>query len=468
MSGSWLYWAVGIAVGMPLVLVLLTELHNVLRRRNNPLVRPVGLLRTYLVPLGALLLLMTKVRQQPGAETPVRVVATIFGFVVLVLALSGLNAALFQGAPEGSWRKRLPSIFLDVVRFVLIAVGLAMIFSIIWGADVAGLFTALGISSIVLGLALQNSVGQIVSGLLMLFEQPFRLGDWLDTPSARGRVVELNWRAVHIDTGSGLQIMPNSVLAGASFTNLSRPAGPHTITIETTFSPAGPPDGVCALLVRIADDLPERHAGNKVKAVPLGKNNFRTLIPVRSPADSASARAMFARWLWYAARRAEYHLDGAGDDFPTPERKYLALQQIARTLRLSAREQRELVDEVRIRMLRYGAEERIQRPGSVPQSMKFVVAGRVQLVAVADDGTQVAVRTLEEGDFLGQTTLTREPVTAGAVALTEVTVLDIDREVVEDLVASKPLLVRELGGAIEERRRGLRKVLSAAQSAAPE
>ena len=50
-----------------------------------------------------------------------RVVATVFGFVVLVLLLSGLNATLFQGAPEGSWRKRMPSIFLDVARFALIA-----------------------------------------------------------------------------------------------------------------------------------------------------------------------------------------------------------------------------------------------------------------------------------------------------------------------------------------------------------
>ena len=43
--------------------------------------------------------------------------------VVLVLLLSGTNATLFQGAPEGSWRKRIPSIFLDVARFALIAVG---------------------------------------------------------------------------------------------------------------------------------------------------------------------------------------------------------------------------------------------------------------------------------------------------------------------------------------------------------
>ena len=176
---------------------------------------------------------------------------------MLVLLLSGLNATLFQGAPEGTWRKRIPSIFLDVARFVLIAIGLAMIFSFIWGANVGGLFTALGITSIVLGLALQNSVGQIISGLLLLFEQPFQIGDWVDTPSARGRVVEVNWRATHIDTGSGLQIIPNSVLAGASFTNLSRPPGEHSISVITEFAANDPPDDVCALLVRVAGTLPQ-------------------------------------------------------------------------------------------------------------------------------------------------------------------------------------------------------------------
>ncbi len=153
-----------------------------------------------------------------------------------------MNATLFQGAPAGTWRKRVPTIFVDVGRFVLIAVGLALIFSYIWGgANVRGLFTALGITSIVIGLTLQNSVGQIISGLLMLFEQPFQLGDWLDTAAARGRVVEVNWRAVHLETSTGLQITPNSVLAGASFTNLSRPGDTHKITVTTIFSLADPP-----------------------------------------------------------------------------------------------------------------------------------------------------------------------------------------------------------------------------------
>ena len=51
------------------------------------------------------------------------------------------------------------------------------------------------------------------------------------TIPAKGRVTEVNWRATHINTGSGLEIIPNSVLAGQAFANLSRPAGGHTITV---------------------------------------------------------------------------------------------------------------------------------------------------------------------------------------------------------------------------------------------
>ena len=129
-------WAAGVAVGLPVVLVLLTELHHTLARRGSYLARPIHLLRNYIVPLGALLILLVKGTQVSAGATPVRIIATVFGFVVLVLLLSGLNATLFQGAPEGSWRKRVPSIFLDVARFALIAIGVGVMFSFIWGADV--------------------------------------------------------------------------------------------------------------------------------------------------------------------------------------------------------------------------------------------------------------------------------------------------------------------------------------------
>jgi small-conductance mechanosensitive channel len=459
-DSSWFYWAVGVAIGLPVALVILTEVRAALTRRGSALARPIGLVRNYILPLAALLLLLVKATQVSAEATPVRIVSTVLGFVLLVLVLSGLNATLFQGAPDGSWRKRIPSIFLDVARFLVIAIGLAIIFSYIWGANVGGLFTALGITSIVLGLTLQNSVGQIISGLLLLFEQPFQLGDWVDTPSARGRVVEVNWRATHIDTGSGLQIIPNSVLAGASFANLSRPPGEHSISVVTLFSQNDPPDDVCRMLVGVAATLPNLRPGAAPSTVVAGAGEYKTSIPLRSPADGGRARATFLRWAWYAARRVGLHLDEADDDFATSERAATALRILAPTLRLSEAEQQELLPNSRI--TRYGADETIQSPGQIPKRMTFIVNGRVRLIAKAGDGAMVPVRIVEEGDFIGSTALTREPVTSGAYAVDEVTVLQIEREHMEELVLRKPLLLQEIGRTIEERHEDVLRALAAA------
>jgi small-conductance mechanosensitive channel len=460
-DSPWFYWAIGVAIGFPVCLVILTEVHNALLRRGNALARPVHLVRNYILPLGALLILLVQAIQVSGEATPVRVVATVFGFVVLVLLLSGLNATLFQGAPEGSWRKRIPSIFLDVARFAVIAVGLAIMLAYIWGANVGGLFTALGVTSIVIGLALQNSVGQIISGLLLLFEQPFQLGDWIDAPTARGRVVEVNWRATHIDTGGGMMIMPNSALAAASFKNLSRPTGAHSLAVSTVFSVDDPPDDVITMLNRVAAMLPQLRPEATPSSVSSGSMQYSTGIPLRSPADDFAAKSQFLRWVWYASRRAGLHLDEAEDEFATPERLQTSLRIIAPTLRLNHDDQEHLLD--RVRLTRYGAEEYIQYTGQIPKRMTFVVNGTVRLAATDRAGGIIPVRTLESGDFLGQTALTLEPVSAAAYALEEVTVLQFDREVIEDLVSRKPVLLQDFGRAIEERRDSVRRVLAAVE-----
>lgn len=174
----------------------------------------------------------------------------------------------------------------------------------------------------------------------------------------------MNWRATHIRTAGGLQIMPNSVLAAASFTNLSRPAGDYEITVETTFVADDPPDRVCSVLSTTAAWLPQCRADALPASVPVGAAGYATTIPLRSPADAGPARATFLRWLWYAARRSGLHLDEAVDDFVTAERVQAALRIIAPTLRLTADDEQDLQDCIRI--IRYGAEEVIHSPVTCP------------------------------------------------------------------------------------------------------
>ena len=453
---SWFYWAVGVALGFPAGVILLTELHHALVRRNSRLARQVSLLRNYLLPLGSLLLLLVMAAQIPAGDPLVRILSTVFGFLVVVLLLSGLNATVFEGAPEDSWRKRLPTIFLDAARFALIGIGLTMILSYIWGVRVGGLFTALGVTSVVIGLMLQNSVGQIVSGLFMLFEQPFRINDWIDTSTARGRILEVNWRAVHIETGSGTRITPNSVLASQPFTNLSRPAGTYKVSMKTTFSLGDSPERVCAMLTRAASALPQLKVGSEPRSVPIGAGEYSTSIRLTSPVDDGAARSTFLRWIWYAARREELHLDNAEDDYSTRERVEHALRTVvAPVLRLSLADQQLLHSSARI--VRYGADEIVEYAGQVPAGMTFLVAGRVRLTAIDIDGSVVEISTLEAGSFLGLTALTRQPNLACAYALEEVTALEIDREHVENLVMREPLLLQDFGQVLEERQSKVRQ-----------
>ncbi|MCT7366537.1 mechanosensitive ion channel domain-containing protein [Mycolicibacterium llatzerense] len=459
-GASWFVWVAAIAIGLPVGLIVLTEWRRSLIRRHSPLAGPVGLLRTYVLPVIAVLLLMLKVAVVPARDVPIRIVATVLVFLVLLLVLSGLSNTVFANAPETSWRSRIPRIFLDVARMVLIILGLAVISRYIWGSNIKGVFTAVGVSSVVLGLMLQHSVGQIVSGLFMLFEQPFRMGDWLDTAAARGRVVEVNWRAVHIESGTGIQITPNSVLAGTSFTNLSRLATSH-ITITTTFAATDAPDQVCATLTRIAAALPNRGDTVEPATVPIGDHKYRTTIGLKSPGDDDAVQATFLRWAWYAARRDKLHLDGVGDDYSTDKRVEAALESVAApALRLNKADQQAVAPYARL--IRYGTGELIHTPGDIPATVSVIVSGHVRLAVATPDGSIAGVRTLDKGALLGVAAFTHQANLAYVNALDEVTLLQIEHDEIQRLLTDRPVLSREFGRLIDERRSEARATIKSA------
>lgn len=461
-SSSWFYWVLAIAIGLPAGLIILTEWHRSLVRRRSPLAKPVALLRNYILPVAAVLLVMVKVAIVPARDIPLRIVATVLVFLMLLLVLSGLSDTVFGAAREGTWRSRMPRIFVDVARLVFILIGLGVISRYIWGTNLKGVFTAVGVSSVVIGLMLQQSVGQIMSGLFMLFEQPFRMGDWLDTAAVRGRVVEVNWRAVHIETTNGLQITPNSVLAGTSFTNLSRISGTHTITVTTTFGPSDAPDQVCATLNRVASALPQRKPDIDPTTVPISGHQYRTTVGLRSPGDDDAAQAVFLRWAWYAARRDQLHFDGVADDYSTAKRVETALETVvAPALRLSQPDRDTLFPYSRL--IRFGTGELIHKPGDVPSTVALVVKGHVRLSIPSDDGSLITVRTLDKGAILGIAALTRQTNLATAHALDEVTFLEIEHDQIQTLLTKRPLLSREFGRVIDERRAEVQEALKAAR-----
>jgi small-conductance mechanosensitive channel len=446
----WFPWAVGLAIGLPVVLVVLTEVYAALLRRGSPAAKPVRLLRNLVVPVLALFILLTLASDQQFDLNWVRVVGTVLGFLLILLVLSAFNVALFSNASEGSWQKRLPSIFIDLARLALILVGLAILFSWVWGADVGGLFAALGVTSIVIGLALQNAVGSVISGLLLLFEQPFKLGDFLDTPSGRGRVVEVNWRAVHIDTGNGIQIVPNSSLAGASFTNLSQPVGAYVATASMKFSTDDAPHEVSAMLYEVASSLPMLDPGDKPGVSYEGNAAYTVSLPVLSPAVEGEALSLFLGWLWYASRRHGLALDGdSSDPVNTPETVREALAFVGPLFSLDDGYLDEIAPTCRIEQ--WGAGETVQTVGRVPDSLRIVLDGELQLFTPYENG-RLQFAVIDRGESVGLTSLTRQAATYYAVAPRPVLVLHVPRDAVDAAVQKNPALARRIGEQLDNRR----------------
>ena len=269
----------------------------------------------------------------------------------------------------------------------------------------------------------------------------------------------MNWRAVHVKTGTGLQITPNSVLAGESFANLSRPPGQHTVTLSSVFAVEDRPDMVCAMLIRVASRLPECNPDAVPTAVPAGAMTYKTEIPLRSPGLDGDAKATFLRWIWYAARRDGLHLDEAEDTFTEPHLVTEAIRTVvAPVLRLSPEQQQAMAANVDIE--RYGAGELVLENGVVPTAVYFILAGRIVFTAEAEDGTRTEVDIIERGSYLGHSTLVRHPVTGSYFAIDEVTVVRVYREAIEDVVQGNPVLLQEFGRAIDERRSTVLRALA--------
>lgn len=446
----WFWPAVAVVIGLPVALLVLTEVYSTLDRRGSRAARIVLLLRNYVVPVGALLLLLSQARYANIDFTWTQVVGTVFGFLLILVLFNALNFALFVTARQGSWRRKVPSIFVDIVRVILILVGLAVLFSVVWGADVGGLFTALGVGSIVIGLSLQNAVGSVVSGLLLLFEQPFALGDWIETNGLRGRIVEVNWRAVHLKTSRGVQIIPNAALAGGSFLNLTRNDSPFEASTVVKFATDDAPDVVIDVCTRVAADLPFAAPGEPATVTPTAKARYEIDIPILSPANNSATLRQFRTRLWYAARRADLHLDGdLTDNFNTVENVALSLRQVAPALYLTGED----VDAIapRLRLERYGAGEVVQRPLVIPDGMRYIVSGSAALSTPAEVGAEVNFGNLDPGDVLGLTALTRQGVSARITATTDLAVLFVPTAVLDALVKTRPRLARDIGVEIDNR-----------------
>ncbi|CDX55140.1 MscS Mechanosensitive ion channel [Mesorhizobium plurifarium] len=169
------------------------------------------------------------------------------------------------------------------------------IIGFVFGMPVGTLIATSGIVAIVFGLALQNTLGDLFSGIALTLGRTYAIGDWIrmkDGPE--GRVVETNWRSANLLTAEyNIVVVPNSVLARQALTNLSRPDDTRQITLTVRVVPIQPSfaeEAMCSALqgsTRIVKDPPPIVALKRIDAAAI---EVDLLFRIADPADWAAAR----------------------------------------------------------------------------------------------------------------------------------------------------------------------------------
>ena len=321
------FWAVGLAIGFPLLSVTLAEYGLRLRRAGRPLAAPVGLVRDYILPALAALLLLTQVIGWEFAATPVRMVQTVFWLFVVNAALSFLNAVLFAGAKQGTWQAKMPKLFVDMTRGLIVMICLAIVVSTVWGQDLGKIVAALGVGSLVFGLALQEPVGNFFSGIMLMLERPISVGDWVKVDENVGEVVESNWRSIHLRTrDNNLVIVPNSMLAKDKFINFTGSSPLHHESVTLNFSCNDAPNKVKLMLLEAASRTTGVLADPPPRALLQSFEESSIQYEVKLPTvDFAHVREIadeFRTLVWYAANRE-------GLTMPYPIRTHIVAHQPA-------------------------------------------------------------------------------------------------------------------------------------------
>src|SRR6185436_19194854 len=142
-----------------------------------------------------------------------------------------LNPWFREGLREG-----LPDILQDTIVLALFTLVATLKFH-----DRLSLTSAVGAA--VVGFALQDTLGNAISGLAIQIDRPFRVGHWITVGAFEGLVAEITWRATKLRTKSGnLVIVPNNIVAKEAINNYSVPEVPTRLSFEIGASYDTPPN----------------------------------------------------------------------------------------------------------------------------------------------------------------------------------------------------------------------------------
>ncbi|MDQ3068945.1 MAG: mechanosensitive ion channel family protein [Acidobacteriota bacterium] len=390
----------------------------------------------------------------------------------LLILLAGINAVIVLGLNplrDDRVPDRFPAIVQDAAVIGVFLVVATLLFP-------EKLLATSAVAAVVIGFALQDTLGNAFAGLAIQIEKPFRVGHWISVGSFAGRVSEITWRATRLRTKTGnFVVVPNSVMSKEAITNYSEPASPTRLQIEVGVSYDAAPSRVKGVMLDAMRQSPLVLASPEPDVLLLDfaasaityrarfwVNDFRL-------DDEASDQVRTA--VYYAFRRTgleipypiqiEYSRDEARADTEAADaRRAGALAGVPMLAGLTAPERAMLGAAAREQV--FGAGERIVHEGSAGESM-FVLLDGIARVSVAPD-TEVAI--IERGGCFGEMSLlTGDRRTASVSARTDCTVLEISPDAFHRIAELNPSALAGITSLAAERRGPLEQTRLAALAA---
>ena len=386
--------------------------------------------------------------------------------IINLLVISLINPLRADRVPDA-----FPTILQDAIVIGLLFLVSTFLFN-------EKLLTTSAVSAVVIGFALQDTLGNAFAGLALQSEKPFRLGHWIRVAEFEGRVAEVTWRATKLRTKNGnFVIVPNNIIAKEAITNYSDPAAPTRLHVEVGASYAAPPSAVkAAMLEAMAQSsrvLTAPSPDVMLMSFDSSSITYRGRFWIEDYERDEAVRDEVRTAIYYVFRRrgieipfpiqVQYESPPPAVD-PTVERgrREAAVAGVDIFSSLTGEQRSAIADESVTRV--YGDGETIVRQGDAGESMYLLCSGKASVVLEPD---RQEIATIDKGGYFGEMSLlTGEARAATVIARGDVMVLEIDAELFRRLGAEHQPAIEQIGVAALSRRAEIEEVLAAGRSAA--
>ena len=383
-----------------------------------------------------------------------------------------INALLFDFAFRLRQGYEAPTLVRNIFTLSAFAILFLVVFTRLYQeVNLGALFTTSAIFGVIIGLALQDTLGNFFAGISLHADRPFQVGDVVVVGQQHltGVVEGITWRAVKIRTFQNhIVLVSNSSAAKEALEVCPRDNLNARLVFFNTLYTDSP-----AKTIHIVREAIREAENVSVKITPivrirnLGDNgiDYEVKYWLEDYAKYNDTDALVRQLIWYALRRANItfafptrtlHVERRG---PTPLATGPQKEVIERLSAVDifaplSNEETEKLAGGAVRHV-FAQGELVIRAGDQGASMFVVHNGRVQ-VQIPDGGKQRPVAVLSEGAFFGEMALfTGEPRTANVVALEETEVLEIGHDAMKHLFETNPDLAESISWTIAERRAGL-------------